>query len=77
MKTLHKPGDRVYRYVWTGGEHHDIQELTVVKTNPKTYRVRTKYGNELVLPHHHIEGPIDWDDEEPKHEAFNDRRTNR
>jgi hypothetical protein len=40
-----KPGDRVYRWVWTGGEHHDIQPLTVVRVNQVTVTVETDQGS--------------------------------
>lgn len=67
----YKEGDRVYRYVWSGDRHdpsglvstHAIQPLTIKKVSPKTYRVRTDHGGEFQLPHHHIEGYVDWEDD--------------
>lgn len=67
----YKEGDRVYRYVWSGDQHdptgyvstHAIQPLTIKKVSPKTYRVRTDHGGEFRLPHHHIEGYVDWEDD--------------
>ncbi len=37
--------ERVYRYVWTGGERYDPQPLTVVRVNRKTITVRTDQGS--------------------------------
>jgi hypothetical protein len=62
----YKPGDRVYRWWETvGGENpqSDMQPLTIKSVAPKTYKVRTDYGSEFRLPHHHIEGYVDWEDE--------------
>lgn len=67
----YKEGDRVYRYVWSGDRHdpsglvstHAIQPLTIKKVSPKTYRVSTDHGGEFQLPHHHIEGYVDWEDD--------------
>lgn len=55
-----KPGDEVYRYVWTGGESHDPQELTVVRVNRVTVTVDTKHHGRGRVPHAEIEGYVDW-----------------
>ena len=39
------PGDRVYRYVPTGGGSWEPQPLTVVRVNRTTITVRTDAGN--------------------------------
>jgi hypothetical protein len=57
-----RPGDRVYRFVWTGGEHHDPQPLTVVRVNRLTVTVRTDQGFTIRLDPAQIEGPWTWDE---------------
>ncbi|MGH1490566.1 MAG: hypothetical protein ACRBK7_14445 [Acidimicrobiales bacterium] len=63
------PGDRVYRY-WdaypTAGlngpnDRMKIQELTVVRVNPKTVTVRTDYGSEFRINPGDIAGRVDWE----------------
>lgn len=58
-------GDRVYRYVWVGGERQDPQPLTIVKVRRATgtVRVRTDVGSEFDMAAHELHGFWDkeWD----------------
>lgn len=62
-----KPGDRVYRWVWTGmtggGEFDqaDIQELVVVRVNRRTVTADTQHHGRMRIPYEQIEGRADWD----------------
>lgn len=58
-----KPGDKVYRYVWTGGETCQPQSLTVVRVNRLTMTVRTESGTKTRVSHSDIIGFADWDDQ--------------
>lgn len=50
------PGDCVYRYVWVGGEAHDVQPLRVVRSNRLTVTCITQHGSTLRVPHADIVG---------------------
>lgn len=55
-------GDRVYRWVWVGGEEQNPQPLTVVRHNRKTVTVDTDQGSRIRVPLHLVEGF--WTDDE-------------
>ena len=63
-----QPGDRVYRWVFTGmdsgsmlrAETSDMQELTVVRVNRVTVTVDNDYGARFRVPHGDIAGRADW-----------------
>ena len=55
-----KNGDRLTRWVWVGGGNSDLQVLTVVRVNPKTYTVDTDAGTRLRVKHADVSGRADW-----------------
>lgn len=55
-------GDRVYRWVWTGGDDADLQTLTVIRVNRVTVTVKTDAGTVLRIPPRDITGRVDWDE---------------
>ena len=52
----YQPGDRVYRWVWVGGEEHQPQPLTVVRLNQTTITVETDEGARLRVRPWDLEG---------------------
>jgi hypothetical protein len=50
-------GDRVYTYVWSGGDRQDMQPLTVIRVNRKTVTVRTDQGEQHRIHPDDIFGP--------------------
>ncbi len=61
-----KPGDRLARWVLAGShgggayDTADLQALTVIRVNRKTYTVDTDSGTRLRVPHDDITGRADW-----------------
>ena len=58
-----KPGDRVFRWVWTGGNDADINLLTVVRVNRVTVTVDTEGGNRIRINPADVAGRVDWEEE--------------
>ena len=61
MDTI-RPGSRVYRYVWVGGNNWNPQPLNVIRVNAKTVTVETDQGSRFRIPPTEIEGR--WDEDE-------------
>lgn len=58
------PGDRVWRWVWTGGQDQEPQPLTVVRVNRVTVTVRTDQGSTFRLDPHLLKGH--WTHDRPE-----------
>jgi hypothetical protein len=62
------PGDQIWRWVVngsSGGGAHDqaaIVVMTVVRVNRRTVTATNGYGEKVYLPHHVIEGRVDWEE---------------
>jgi len=59
--TAYEPGDRIFRWVWTGGDRHGLetvgmQPLTVIRVNRATVTVKTDQGSTFRLPHSEVGG---------------------